>query len=115
MKKKALAASVAQRLRRIQELLGDKGRDSRISRVAEILDVDPASLWRWEQGASKPRKKSALGIEMLYRILSKEKKGDKVAARMAKGLLNGIGAPGALCYEKILVAIGADWLFGDFD
>lgn len=114
MKKKALAASVAQRLRRIRELLG-KRRGSRTSRVAEILDVDPASLWRWEQGASKPRKKSALGIEMLYRILSKEKKGDKVAARMAKGLLNGIGAPGALCYEKILVAIGADWLFGDFD
>jgi transcriptional regulator with XRE-family HTH domain len=45
----------AGRARAIREAAGVSGRE-----MAEALDVDPVTLWRWENGLTRPRRDAAL-------------------------------------------------------
>lgn len=107
-----------QKIERIQEGLAARGRPSTLSDVAQILNVNPSTVWRWmatDKRHVEPRGKQAEGIEILYRSLVKAEQGDPAAEQVLGAILGGAAAGLlGLGMGAVLIGMGVGWLFGEF-
>ena len=94
---------------RIEELLRSAGYVTTTGRIAGILGVDNATVWRWTQGKSTPTRNMKDQLEILIRVLERASQGDHKAVKAREKIMS---VPlMKLGLKGILIAFGYDWLF----
>lgn len=108
--------STPQKIERIQFALQDRGHPGTLAQIAQLLNVNPTTVWRWANGEVKPRGKQQESLEILYRSLIRAEAGDEGAQKIVGAVLGGAAAGVlGLGIAGVLIAAGMSWLIGEFN
>ena len=102
------------KLRRIYQALNARNEPGTAYQVANLLQVSPSTVLRWQKGEAAPQGKTAERLDLLYRTVVHADKGNPDANKILASILGGAGAGLlGLGVGGILIAAGLAWILSD--